>query len=97
MASDQPRVVQLPVALTSWLDGWGRPLQSQFRLASAASWHHMQAVCRLPAPVPYTGPPLRLGSDCSGLEAPVHSCHALGIPIRHVFSSEKAPGPAAGT
>ena len=36
----------------------------------------------------YQGPPLRVGTDCSGLEAPVLPLEALRIPHCHVFSSE---------
>ncbi len=32
--------------------------------------------------------PLRVGTDCSGIEAPIQALQQLGIPFRHVFSSE---------
>ena len=31
---------------------------------------------------------LRVGTDCSGIEAPIQALRQLGIPFRHVFSSE---------
>jgi hypothetical protein len=37
---------------------------------------------------PVSGSPLRIGTDCSGLEAPVLALDAMGIPYCHVFSSE---------
>ena len=33
-------------------------------------------------------PPLRIGTDCSGIEAPIQALRQLGIPHRHVWSSE---------
>ena len=32
--------------------------------------------------------PLRVGTDCSGMEAPIVALHRLGVPISHAFSSE---------
>lgn len=34
------------------------------------------------------GQVLRVGTDCSGIEAPIQALRQLGIPFRHVFSSE---------
>ena len=31
---------------------------------------------------------LRVGTDCSGIEAPLVALHRLGVPFEHVFSSE---------
>jgi len=31
---------------------------------------------------------MRIGTDCSGIEAPIQALEQLGIPYRHVFSSE---------
>ena len=33
-------------------------------------------------------PPLRIGTDCSGIEAPIQALRQLGIPHRHVWSSD---------
>ena len=32
--------------------------------------------------------PLRVGTDCSGIEAPIQALKNLGVPFRHVFSSD---------
>jgi DNA (cytosine-5)-methyltransferase 1 len=32
--------------------------------------------------------PLRVGTDCSGIEAPIHALEQLGIPHRHIWSSD---------
>jgi hypothetical protein len=32
--------------------------------------------------------PLRVGTDCSGIEAPIMALKNLNIPFRHEFSSE---------
>ena len=34
---------------------------------------------------------IRVGTDCSGLEAPLHALQLLGVPYEHVFSSEICP------
>lgn len=33
-------------------------------------------------------PPLRVGTDCSGMEAPIQALRKMGIPFEHVFASE---------
>lgn len=38
-------------------------------------------------------PVLRLGTDCSGAEAPVWSMRAMKVPHQHLFSSDNATGP----
>ena len=35
------------------------------------------------------GDPLRVGTDCSGIEAPIQALENLGVLFRHVFSSDK--------
>ena len=34
---------------------------------------------------------IRVGTDCSGIEAPLHALQQLGVPYKHVFSSEICP------
>ena len=34
---------------------------------------------------------LRVGTDCSGIEAPLQALQQLGVPYQHVFSSEICP------
>ena len=34
---------------------------------------------------------VRVGTDCSGIEAPLHALQQLGVPYEHVFSSEICP------
>ena len=34
---------------------------------------------------------LRIGTDCSGIEAPIQALQQLRIPFEHVFSCEKDP------
>ena len=34
---------------------------------------------------------IRVGTDCSGIEAPLHALQQLGVPYEHVFSSEICP------
>lgn len=35
--------------------------------------------------------PIRVGTDCSGIEAPIQALKNLGIPFKHVFSSDIDP------
>jgi len=45
-------------------------------------------------PSPMLGPRgLRVGTDCSGIEAPIHALKAMGIPHYHSWSSEIAAAP----
>ena len=34
---------------------------------------------------------IRVGTDCSGIEAPIQALKNLGIPFKHVFSSDIDP------
>ena len=62
----------LPKHLKDAMTQWGPPLLSS--LAKEG--------CQVPTQA------VRVGTDCSGLEAPLLSLRALGVPHRHVFSSE---------
>jgi len=35
--------------------------------------------------------PIRIGTDCSGIEAPIQALEKLGIPFKHIFSSDIDP------
>ena len=35
--------------------------------------------------------PIRIGTDCSGIEAPIQALKKLGIPFKHIFSSDIDP------
>ena len=85
--------IRLPFGLERWLDSWGIDLKRRFAIASAAAWDPIKIVSRLHCPLAISQP-IKLGTDCSGLEAPVHSLRALGIQYQHEFSSEKAEAPA---
>jgi len=69
-----PRSFQVPPELQEALQQWGPRLVQQLD----AAWLRR----------PVSGSPLRIGTDCSGLEAPVLALDAMGIPYCHVFSSE---------
>ena len=74
----------LPEHLQQWLDGWGPHLRKRLSLALA------QSGCQ---PILHPGMALRLGTDCSGIEAPVHALNTFEVPHRHCWSSEVATGP----
>ena len=74
----------LPGNVVAWLDGWGP------KMLAAAEEGARNSGLRLRRSMPQ---PLRVGTDCSGLEAPVHALRALGLPHSHIFSCEKAKAP----
>ena len=65
--------VDIPSALKSHMAQWGPALRKEMALAARVD-------------VPSAS--LRVGTDCSGLEAPIISLRALNIPHQHLFSSE---------
>lgn len=81
----------LPPALETWLDGWGAKLKAKVAVAMQQSWQRAGFVdegqtCCVPTP-------LLVGTDCSGIEAPIHALHGLGVDHSHRWSSEIAEGP----
>ena len=88
--------VDLPDFLSAWLDSWGSKMLCQMRQAVK------ELDIRLTWPQFCSGSPgstssaaLRLGTDCSGLDAPVYGLRALEIAHRHVFSCENNPAARA--
>ena len=73
----------LPQTMLDWLDSWGPELSGQLGKALAKNG------------LPTLGIPKKLlvGTDCSGLEAPIHALRGLGCKHTHLWSSE--PWPAA--
>ena len=74
----------MPPELRHALDSWG-PKMRQTIAATQASWasaKRVQGFRRLSA----SG--LRVGTDCSGAEAPVWSLRQMGVPHRHLFSCD---------
>ena len=75
-------MTSLPEHLKQWLDGWGPDFGERLASALRASG------CK---PTLDAGRVLRLGADCSGIEAPVHALEALKV--SHRWASEIAAGP----
>ena len=77
--------IELPPRLTDWLDSWGKPLRQKVEAALefARPRSCSQQACKTPAVI-------TVGTDCSGIEALLHALQGLGIPYRHIFSSECA-------
>lgn len=75
----------LPESIRKWLDDWGPPLQCRASRSFGSAWREtMQEQfqpCRLSSP-------LLVGTDCSGMEAPIYALRGLNIVHRHCWSSE---------
>ena len=78
----------IPDALREWLDGWGSGLQRAIDTGVAAAHVHLGLSTA-------AMPPQRLsvGTDCSGIDAPIHGLRGLSIPHKHIFGSEVAAAP----
>ena len=80
----------LPINLVKWLDEWGPKLKARVELAIDEV---KQSLGCFPAPSYH--PHLLVGTDCSGIEAPIHALRQLQIPHTHCWSSELAEAPRA--
>ena len=82
------RRVDLPSTLKIWLDTWGPKLRlivEQVR----AGWPQSSGV-----PVQFRSfarAGLRVGTDCSGADAPIWALRCLGIAFQHLFSCDHQP------
>ena len=90
--------MKLPASMCRWLDGWGPELcrDLQEALHSAAKlWPVLAKSCSSrPGSISFSNNvELRVGTDCSGVESPLHALKALGVRFQHEFSSESAPAP----
>ena len=75
----------LPAYLQRWLDEWGPDIRGRVRAA-------LQLSC--PADVMldhgklFESQPLRVGTDCSGVESPIHALRAMAVQHSHMWSCE---------
>ncbi|CAE7479645.1 ngoBIM [Symbiodinium sp. CCMP2592] len=77
----------IPGTLRQWLDGWGSGFQSATDASIGATHARFGlGAAKLPQR-------LLVGTDCSGIDAPIHGLRELGIPHQHLFGSEVAAGP----
>ena len=73
--------LNLPHDATKWLDDWGQVVGPTIIKASEETILFPFRGFDIPEP-------LLVGTDCSGVEAPIHALKGLGAPHRHMFSSE---------
>lgn len=96
--------MNLPAYLRTWLDSWGQQLRADLEQAfhamgSPIPWPDF--IFDQPGSMEDTSHPsrpscpskLRVGTDCSGVESPVHALKSLGVCHQHLFSSECASAP----
>ncbi|CAE7834371.1 unnamed protein product [Symbiodinium sp. CCMP2592] len=77
----------IPGTLRQWLDGWGSGFQSATEASIGATHARFGlGAAKLPQR-------LLVGTDCSGIDAPIHGLRELGITHQHLFGSEVAAGP----
>lgn len=76
-------IFPLPETTLRWLDSWGPEVSAQLGKALAKNG---LPTLRMPRK-------LLVGTDCSGLEAPIYALRGLGLKHTHLWSSE--PWPAA--
>ena len=81
----------LPAAHVAYLNTWGPSLCS--RLQSCWSEFMRGAGEGWLSSGPMVPGQFVVGTDCSGAEAPIWALRSCGLPRRHVFSCDKAPGP----
>ena len=77
----------IPDNVRAWLDGWGSRLQRAIETGVTAT-HRQFGLQRRKLPQR-----LLVGTDCSGIDAPIHGLRELCIPHQHLFGSEVAAGP----
>lgn len=82
-----PSRVELPGFLCQWLDTWGHGLWEDFLSGATASCPSLASNSSC---VPSD---LRVGTDCSGVDSPVHALSGMGFSFEHVFSCENAWAP----
>ena len=75
-------------ALLHWLDNWGVCLKTKIA-AAVSDTRQKLGLCSAVALPQH----LRLGTDCSGLEAPVYALRGLCVQHTHEFASECASAP----
>lgn len=80
---------QLPRHLQDWLDGWGSQLKRSMAAACEEAWAE-SGVQSSQSSIPSQ---IRVGTDCSGIEAPVHALNGIGLSYKHLWSSEIADAP----
>ena len=91
-----PAALNLPPSICAWLDSWGPELSNDLRSALDAASNRVlsgQQPSRPSSSSPLSNMALRVGTDCSGVESPLHALEALGVSFKHIFSSESASAP----
>lgn len=78
-----PRTVTLPADLRARLESWGPPMLAQVR-STFTKWCRTFGVGLSDR----TFPQVRVGTDCSGADAPIWALRAMGVPFSHIFSCD---------
>lgn len=82
----------LPDTVQAWLDSWAGKLRSEVEVAMAEAKTHEPKLPKAQSPITLPSK-LLVGTDCSGLEAPIHALSQLQVNHIHRWSSELALAP----
>ena len=80
--------VQLPPGMRK-LQEWGPGLKDMVKLAV----EQVEGAHAFPCLERFQKQALRIGTDCSGLEAPIYGMRAMSVAMRHLWSCEAAEAP----
>ena len=76
----------LPAYLQRWLDEWGPDMQGRVR--AALQLPSLSCPVMVDHGKLFESQPLRVGTDCSGVESPIHALRAMAVQHSHMWSCE---------
>ena len=83
----------LPAYLRRWLDDWGPNMRARVQAALQLLSLSRPADNLLDHDKLFESQPLRVGTDCSGVESPIHALKAMAVQHSHIWSCESGPAP----
>eukprot|EP00435_Cladocopium_sp_Y103_P069126 s117_g32.t1 len=83
----------LPAYLQRWLDDWGLDMRARVQAALQLLSLSPPADAMFDHGKLFESQPLRVGTDCSGVESPIHALRAMAAQHSHVWSCECGSAP----